>query len=67
MGSDLAEDGGFLRAIIIRITTFFRGEVKLVVPCCKTLQHVKDLCGMKEILVGTIRGYVVPSFSLLRC
>jgi hypothetical protein len=33
---------GFLRAITIRSTPFFRWGVKPEVPCGKILQHVKD-------------------------
>jgi hypothetical protein len=33
---------GFLRAIKIRSTPSFKGEIKLEAPCCKTLLHVKD-------------------------
>jgi hypothetical protein len=40
-GSNLADDDGFLRAIKIRSTTYFGGEVKPAVPCHKILQHVK--------------------------
>jgi hypothetical protein len=41
-GSDPAEDSGFLRAIKIRSTTSFRGEVKPLFPCHKILQHLKE-------------------------
>jgi hypothetical protein len=34
---------GFLRAIKIRSTPSFGGEVKPEVPCRKILRHVKDL------------------------
>jgi hypothetical protein len=33
----------FLRAMKIRSTPSFGWEVKLEVPCCKILWHVKDL------------------------
>jgi hypothetical protein len=36
-----AEGDRFLRAIEIRSTPSFRGEVKLLAPCYKILQHVK--------------------------
>jgi hypothetical protein len=42
VGSNLAEDGGFLKAIKIQSTTSFEGEVKPPVPCRKTLRHVKS-------------------------
>jgi hypothetical protein len=45
MGSNPAKDNGFLRAIKIHSTASFRGEVKLLAPCCKILQHVKNPCG----------------------
>jgi hypothetical protein len=34
---------GFLRVIKICSTPSFAWEVKLEVPCCKILRHVKDL------------------------
>jgi hypothetical protein len=40
--SNPAEDDEYLRAIKIRSTTFFGGEVKPSVPCRKILRHVKD-------------------------
>jgi hypothetical protein len=46
MGSNLAEDDGFLRAIKIRSTTYFRGEIKPSVPRRKILRHVKEPCGV---------------------
>jgi hypothetical protein len=48
-GSIQAEDHGFLRAIKIRRTTSFVGEVKLSVICRKILRHVKYSYSMKEI------------------
>jgi hypothetical protein len=42
MGSNVAEDDGFLRAIKIHSTTYFRGAVKPSAPCCKILWHVTD-------------------------
>jgi hypothetical protein len=41
-GSNPAEDDRFLRAIKIRNTASFRGEVKLSLQSLKILQHVKD-------------------------
>jgi hypothetical protein len=41
-GSNPAEDNVFLRAIKIWNIISFGGEVKLSVPCCKILQHVKE-------------------------
>jgi hypothetical protein len=35
VGSNLAEDSGFLRVIKIRSTASFGGEVKPSVPCCR--------------------------------
>jgi hypothetical protein len=45
-GSNPTEGDGFLRAIKIRSTTAFGGEVKPSAPCCKILRHVKDPCGV---------------------
>jgi hypothetical protein len=42
MSSNSAENNGFLRAIKIRSTPSFRGEVKPFAPCRKILQHVKN-------------------------
>jgi hypothetical protein len=42
MGSNQAEDDGFVRAIKIHSITYFRGEVKLSVPCHNILRHVKE-------------------------
>jgi hypothetical protein len=51
MGSNPAEDDGFLTAINIRSTTFFGGAVKLLAPCHEILQNIKKtLLSMKEIL-----------------
>jgi hypothetical protein len=44
VGSNPAEDDGFLRAIKIRSMTFFGGEVKSLAPCHKILQHAKEHC-----------------------
>jgi hypothetical protein len=38
-----AETMDFLRAIKIRITTYFREKVELKAPCCQVLRHVKKL------------------------
>jgi hypothetical protein len=46
VGSNPADDDGFLRGIQIRSTTSFGGEVKLSVPCRKILRHVEDPCGV---------------------
>jgi hypothetical protein len=35
---------GILRAITIRSTPSFGGEVKPLAPCRKILRHVKELC-----------------------
>jgi hypothetical protein len=37
-----AESDGFLRAIKIRCTTSFGGEVKSPAPCRKILRNIKD-------------------------
>jgi hypothetical protein len=37
---------GFLRAIIIRSTTSFGGDVKPSVPCRNFLGHLKEPCGV---------------------
>jgi hypothetical protein len=42
VGSNPDEDDGFLRAIKIRSTTFFGGEVKPLVPCRKVFRYVKE-------------------------
>jgi hypothetical protein len=42
MGSNLAKDEGFLRAVKIHSMTSFEGEVKASVQCCKLLRHVKE-------------------------
>jgi hypothetical protein len=60
MGSNPADDDGLLRVIKIHSMTSFKGEVKLVVPCCKILWHVKDPYSMKEILSGQISGHFSP-------
>jgi hypothetical protein len=41
-GSNPVQDDGFLRAIKIRSTTSFGGNVTPSVPCRKSLQHVKE-------------------------
>jgi hypothetical protein len=42
-GLEPGQGDGFLRAIKICSTPSFRWEVKLEVPCRKTLRNVKDL------------------------
>jgi hypothetical protein len=42
-GPNVAKNDGLLRAIKIRSTISFRGDVKPSLSCCKILQHVKDL------------------------
>jgi hypothetical protein len=44
-GSNPAKSDGFLRAIKIRSTTFFWGEVKPPAPCRQILRQVKDSLG----------------------
>jgi hypothetical protein len=41
MGSNPAEDNGFLRGIKIHSMTSMGGETNLIAPCQKTLWHVK--------------------------
>jgi hypothetical protein len=50
MGSDSAEDCGFLRVIKICSTTSFGGETKPAVPYHKILWHITDPYSIKEIL-----------------
>jgi hypothetical protein len=58
-GSNLAEDDRFLRAINVRSTTFFGGEVKAPVPC-KILPRVKEPYSYeKRYFVGKIHGYFI--------
>jgi hypothetical protein len=49
-GSNPAENIGFLRAVIIRSTTFFGGEVKTSAPYRKIYSILKIPTDMKEIL-----------------
>jgi hypothetical protein len=58
----VAEDDGFSRAIKIRSTTSFGGEVKPLAPWRKILRHVKDTNSMKDIFIDKIKGHL-PSFS----
>jgi hypothetical protein len=46
VGSNLARDNGFLRAIKINSMASFRREVKLLAPCRKISQNVIDPCGV---------------------
>jgi hypothetical protein len=46
VGSISAEDEKFSRAVKVHSMTSFRGEVKLLAPYCKNLQHVKKACGV---------------------
>jgi hypothetical protein len=75
VGSNPAEDDddGFLRAIKIRSMISFGeggGGVRLCVPCCKILQHVKDPYSVKEVfyLLAKFTG-ISPKFlpALLLC
>jgi hypothetical protein len=61
-GSNAAEVEVFLRAIKVRSTTSFGGEVKQSVPGRKILRNSKNPYSMKEILVGKINGYFSRSF-----
>jgi hypothetical protein len=61
-GSNLGEDNGFLIAIKIHSMTSYGGEVKLSVPCCKILQHVKEHYRYKNrYFIGKTHGYFLPS------
>jgi hypothetical protein len=62
-GSNPDEDDGFLRAIKIRSTSSFGGEVEPLAPFRKFSRHIKNPYSMKEILVGKIHGNFSPSFS----
>jgi hypothetical protein len=63
-GFNPGRDDGFLRAIKIRSTTSFGGEVKPSVPCRKILRHVKHPCSMKEILrKQNSRAFIAVSLS----
>jgi hypothetical protein len=62
-GSNPAEDDGFLMAIKIHSTTFFKGDVKPMVPCHKILWHIKNPYSMREILEGKIHGHFSSFFS----
>jgi hypothetical protein len=62
IGSKLAEDNGFLKAIKICSTASFRGKDNLAVPSREILRHVKDPYSMKHILADKIHGYFLPSF-----
>jgi hypothetical protein len=42
MGANPAEDDGFIRAVKIRSSTSFGGEVKPSVPCREVLRRVKE-------------------------
>jgi hypothetical protein len=44
---------GFLRAIGICSIYSFGGEVKPEDPCCKILQHVRELCKYKRNILET--------------
>jgi hypothetical protein len=62
----LAEVDGLLRAIEIRSTTYFRGEVKPSVPCCKILRHVKEPYEYESDTLQTkFNSNFLPKFLLL--
>jgi hypothetical protein len=64
---DPAENDTFLRKIKIRDTTFFGGEVKPPVLCCKILRNVKEpYTYEKRYFIGKIHGHFSPSIALLR-
>jgi hypothetical protein len=50
VGSNQAEDDGYLRVIKIRTMTSFGGDVKPLVPCHNILRHVKEPYECEEIL-----------------
>jgi hypothetical protein len=63
-GSKPAEDEGFLRAIKIRSTTSFGGEVKPSVSCRKILWRVKRTRRVwNRHFVCEIHGHFTPTFS----
>jgi hypothetical protein len=63
VGSNPAEDDGFLRAIRIHSTTSFGWEVKLSVPC-KFLCHVKEHYRYeKKYFVGKMLDHFLPHIS----
>jgi hypothetical protein len=43
LGFKLGRGYGYLRAMKIRSTTYFGGQVKPLFPCRKILLHVKEL------------------------
>jgi hypothetical protein len=62
-GSDPAEEDGFLKTNKIRSTTSFGGEVKPLVPCRKTLRHVKNPYEYeKRYFVGKIQQTFLAKF-----
>jgi hypothetical protein len=63
MTSNPAEDNGFLRAIKIRSTTSFGGEVKLSVPSCKVFRYVEPTSMKKILRWQNFSNISSPSFS----
>jgi hypothetical protein len=62
--SNPAEGDVFLRAIKFHSTTFFGGEVKLWVLCCKIWWYAdKSYRHENRYFVGKIHGHFLPSFS----
>jgi hypothetical protein len=60
VGLNPTDDHRFLRAIKIHSTTFFRGEAKESIPCCKILRQVKNLTCSKEILCRQNSAAISP-------
>jgi hypothetical protein len=65
VGSNLAEDDGFLRAIKIRSATSFGGEVKPSVPCRKMYGMLKNPTSMKKHFIDKIQLSFLAKFLLL--
>jgi hypothetical protein len=63
----VAEDDGFLMAIKINSTIFFRGKVKPLVPYHKIVWHVKDPYSMERDTCRQISWTFLPSFFMLHC
>jgi hypothetical protein len=65
MGSNPAEDSGFLKAVNIHSTISFRGEVKSLVPCVDLRCSKEPYERKKRCFVGKIQqpcffAYVSP-------
>jgi hypothetical protein len=70
MGSNPANDDGFLQAIKIHSMTSFCWKVRPSAPCQKILQHLKEPCGVgKQYFVSKIMVIFSPCFPCftIRC